>query len=67
MIEKSTVINRCVIGSCQLNVLVSPLVIAALSFSTHDEAIWSRLQSVLSRALYDVRELFSLYSEWMHL
>lgn len=44
MIEKSTVINRCVIGSCQLNVLVSPLVIAALSFSTQDKAIWLRLR-----------------------
>lgn len=38
MIGKSTVINRCVIGSCQLNVLVSPLVIAALLLSTQDKA-----------------------------
>lgn len=38
MIGKSTVINRCVIGSCQLNVLVSLLVIAALLLSTQDKA-----------------------------
>lgn len=44
MREKSTVINRCVIGSCQLNVQVSTLVIAGLSFSTQDKAIWFRLQ-----------------------
>lgn len=55
MIEKSTVINRCVIGSFQLNVLVSLLVIAVPSFSTQDKAIWLRLKIVLSRALCDVR------------
>jgi len=44
-IDEYTVINRCVIGSCQVNVLVSSsLVIAALSFSTQDEAIWFRLR-----------------------
>lgn len=31
---KSTVINRCVIGCCQLNVVVSMLVIVVPSFST---------------------------------
>lgn len=44
VIEKSTLINRCVIGSCQLNVLVSQMVIAVLSFSTQDKAIWFSLQ-----------------------
>lgn len=50
MIGKSTVINRFVIGSCQANVLVSLLVMAALSFSTRDEAIWLRLHRAKKRA-----------------
>lgn len=45
MIGKCAVINGCVIGSCQLNVLVSPLVIAALLLSTQDKAAF-RLKGV---------------------
>ena len=72
MIEKSTVINRCVIGSCQLNVLASLLVIAALSFSKQDKAIWFRLQAAkkcAQRGLVRCEGSCSLFnhSERMHL
>lgn len=39
MMKNSTVINTRIIGSCQLNVLVSPLVTAALLLSTQNKAI----------------------------
>lgn len=55
MIEKSTVINRCVIGSCRLNVSVTPLAMAALSFSTQDKAIGFRLHGIKCAPLGLVR------------